>query len=218
MNPLSGSSTSLTDEVFKELEQAILDGSFQAGDSLIETKLSKQLGVSRTPIREALRQLEHEELVRTIPNKGAVVIGISIKDIEDMYTIRIAIEGLAAQWAAESATPDRIAQLREIVELQEFYSVKNEPVQIWQLDSRFHSLLYTICGSRILKHTLGTFHNYVQKGRELSISAEGRITALVAEHRAIYEAIVAHDSLKAKELTEQHIINAQKSVMNKLKG
>ncbi len=218
MKPLSATPSSLTYEVYKELEHSILDGTFQAGDSLIETKLSEQLGVSRTPIREALRQLEHEELVRTVPNRGAVVIGISTKDIEDMYTIRIAIEGLASQWAAESATLEQIEQLREIVELQEFYAQKNEPLQIWQLDSRFHTLLYSVCGSRILKHTLGNFHNYVQKAREISITAEGRISALVSEHRAIFDAIASRDSEKAKILTEQHIINAKNSVLKKLKG
>lgn len=218
MRPLSGAQSSLSYEVYKELEQSILDGTFQAGDSLIETKLSEQLGVSRTPIREALRQLEHEELVRTIPNKGAVVIGISVKDIEDMYTIRIAIEGLSAQWAAESATAEQIEQLKEIVELQEFYAGKNEPLQIWQLDSRFHTLLYSICGSRILKHTLSNFHNYVQKAREMSISAEGCINALVSEHRAIYEAIAARRADRAKELTERHIVNAKNRVLKKLKG
>ena len=87
-------------QVFKAIENAVLNGEYKEGDSLNELKISAELGVSRTPVREALMQLELEGLVKNIPNKGAVVIGISEKDIEDIYAVRIRIEGLAAGlWA-----------------------------------------------------------------------------------------------------------------------
>ena len=105
---------SLRAKVFKEIEKAILDGIFSPGDNLIEQKLSNELGVSRTPVREALRQLELEGLVETIPNKGAVVIGVTQKDIDDIYTIRMHIEGLAAGWAATNITDEELQELKEI--------------------------------------------------------------------------------------------------------
>ena len=92
-----GGSQSLSTQVFKKLEQAILTNELKTGDSLNELKISSQLGVSRTPVREAIKQLEYEGLVKTVLNKGAVVVGISEKDIEDIYTIRGYLEQLAVR-------------------------------------------------------------------------------------------------------------------------
>ena len=91
---------SLSNQVYLHLRDAILNGTYQAGDSLVETKLAEELGVSRTPIREALRQLELEELVTAVPSRGAVVQGISPQDVDDIFVIRLLIEGQAARWAA----------------------------------------------------------------------------------------------------------------------
>ncbi|MBR6837247.1 MAG: GntR family transcriptional regulator, partial [Oscillospiraceae bacterium] len=102
---------SLRIRVFNAIENAILDGEYRDGDSLNELKLSKELGVSRTPVREALMQLELEGLVRNVPNKGAVVIGVTEQDIHDIYEIRIRIEGLAARLCAENITDDELRAL-----------------------------------------------------------------------------------------------------------
>ena len=101
-------------QVFNTLEDAILNGSYKEGDSLNELRLSKSLGVSRTPVREALMQLELEGLVKNIPNKGAVVVGISEQDVEDIYEIRIRIEGLAARLCAEKITDEELEELEEL--------------------------------------------------------------------------------------------------------
>lgn len=199
--------------VFSEIESAILKGEFSIGDSLVEMKLSDQLGVSRTPVREALRQLELEGLVRTVPNKGAVVVGISEKDIRDIYDIRMRIEGLAARWAAEYITKEELDTLREVVELQEFYAAKGDAAQVWQLDSRFHTILYGATRSRPLMQTLSGFHHNIQKARELSFKREGRGRASVKEHRAILDAVAAGDGSAAEALAEEHIKNAKASVM-----
>jgi len=97
-------SRSLREKVFYQIQNDILNGVYQPGDSLTEKKLCDELGVSRTPVREAIRQLELVELVRSIPNKGVIVTGISEKDIEEIYVIRMMIEGLASRWAAENIT------------------------------------------------------------------------------------------------------------------
>ena len=198
--------------VFKEIEQAILNGTFAPGDSLVETRLSAELGVSRTPVREALRQLELEGLVYSVPNKGFVVIGISEKDINDIYTIRMAIEGLAARWAAEHITDDEIDRLREVVELQEFYAGRDDVLQVWHLDSRFHEQIYQYSRSAPLKYMLSNFHNYIQHAREISFKSQGRADIAVGEHRAIFEAIANHQADCAEKLTAEHIKNAKKNL------
>ncbi|MDP4153118.1 MAG: GntR family transcriptional regulator [Bacillota bacterium] len=204
---------SLRMQVFKEIEMAILNGTFSPGDSLTEIKLSEQLGVSRTPVRDALHQLELEGLVKNIPNKGAVVVGVSEKDIEDIYTIRMHIEGLAARWAAQNITDEEIGELREIVELQEFYVSREDPLQVWQLDGKFHELLYESSRSRPLKQTLSQFHHYIQKAREVSIKTANRAEIAVKEHRDILTAIAEHDGERAEELTREHIISAKNNLL-----
>lgn len=210
-------SSSLTDQVFEELQNDILNGVLVAGEALTENRISETLGVSRTPVREAIRKLELEGLVETIPNKGAVVVGIKDKDIEDIYTIRMYIEGLAAKWSAQHITDEELRELRNIVELQEFYAARNDYPQIWQLDTRFHQMMYDSCNSAILKNTLSNFHHFIQKARELSIKKPGRVLPSVQEHRAILEALQKHDAELAEKLTFAHICNAKDNLerMNK---
>ncbi|MDF2685076.1 MAG: transcriptional regulator, GntR family [Clostridia bacterium] len=205
-------------KVFKEIEKAILDGSFQPGDSLTEMKLSTELGVSRTPVREALRQLELEGLVKSVPNKGVVVVGISEKDIDDIYTIRICIESLAAKWAAVNITDEELKSMRDVVELQEFYVNKGDALQVWQLDTRFHEIIYESSRSRPLRQTLSQFHNYIQKPREISMKSAGRSKTAVEEHRKLYEALQAHDADKAEIYTAEHIRNAKLNLLKILKN
>ncbi|WHH57542.1 GntR family transcriptional regulator [Petroclostridium sp. X23] len=204
---------SLRVKVFKELEEHILNGKFQPGDSLIETKLSDEFGVSRTPIREAIRQLELEGLVRTIPNKGAVVLGVSTKDIEDIYTIRMLIEGLAARWAAEKITDEEIEQLKESVELSEFYTIKNDMQHLQKLDSKFHEIIYEACKSKPLKHTLSTFHHYIKRARATSFETPGRAKKALEEHKAILQAIIDRDGERAQKLMYEHNKNASSNLI-----
>lgn len=203
---------SLAGQVFKALQNDILNGVLAPGDALTEQKLCDELGVSRTPVREALSKLELERLVRTVPNRGAVVVGITEKDIADIYTIRMYIEGLAARWSAENITDAQLGTLRSIVELQEFYAERGDMMQIWQLDTRFHELIYESCSSGVLQVTLSNFHRYIQKARELSIKKPGRAQPSVREHRAILEAVAAHDGALAEKLMTEHIGNAKNNI------
>lgn len=213
----AGDGSLLRSQVFLEIEKAILDGNLVPGDSLNELKLSQQLGVSRTPIREALRQLDLEGLVKTIPNKGAIVVGVSQKDIEDIYNLRIILEGLAAKSAAENIAEKELEQLENVVELQEFYSAKKDYLQVWLLDTKFHEIIFSVCNNRILNHTLLNFHHYIQKARELSFETSGRSTAATSEHRKIFEAIKNHDGASAEVLAAQHVQFAKDNFLEKIK-
>ena len=136
---------SLADQVFEQLENDILIGKYQRGDVLTELKLSESLGVSRTPIREALRRLEQEHLIEDT-NKGSVVLGITEEDLKDIYTIRLNIEGIAAYRAAERITDEQIKELRDLIDLQEFYATKNDADHIKGVDNHFHELVYKFSG------------------------------------------------------------------------
>ena len=136
---LQDSGHSLRVKIYNRLKNAILNGVYKPGESLIEMRLAKELGVSRTPIREAIRQLELEGLVSSIPNKGVVVEGVSAQDIEDIYTIRKMIEGLAAKWAAEKIS-DEAEGIKDVLDLMEF-SRKRNVEKLSELDSRFHDII-----------------------------------------------------------------------------
>ncbi len=203
---------SLRGKVFSQLRKQILTGVYKPGESLIEMRLSEELGVSRTPIREAIRQLELEGLVQAIPNKGAVVKGITDKDVEDIYTIRTRIEGLAARWAAEKITDEEILELKEALEFEEFYTAKNDVEHLLRFDSKFHDIIFKASKSSPLTHMLSTFHHYIQSARINSFDTPGRPAKALEEHRAIFEAISRRDPDTAEELTIKHIMNASKNV------
>ena len=142
---------SLSNRVFLKIRDNILNGTYKEQDELRENTIGKELGVSRTPVREALRQLELEGLVTIVPNKGAYVTGITTKDVKDIYTVRSMLEGLCARWATEHITEEQLDELEEIIFLSEFHMKKeghNNTEQIAVLDSRFHAVLYEASNSR----------------------------------------------------------------------
>lgn len=206
--------SSLSERVFEEIEESILNGVLKPGDSLPEIKLSEELGVSRTPVREAIRKLELEGLVKTIPNRGTLVVGISEKDNDDIYTIRMYVEGLAAKWAATYITADQLEEMRDIIELQAFYAEKRDYIQVWQLDTSFHSKLYQASGSRVLKQVLSNLHHYIQRVRESSLYKGDRVALTVEEHRKLLEAIEKHDGELAERLAFEHICNAHQNIQS----
>lgn len=205
-------SSSLRARVFSALESDIINGEYKAGDSLSELSLSKKYNVSRTPVREALMQLELEGLVELTPNKGAVVVGISEKDVEDIYTIRMHIEGLAARLCADNITDSELRELEELTDLQEFYLSRGDFDSLRELDSRFHSIIFESCRSKPLRFMLSSFHNYTQRARTISVKTDGRAEKTVAEHRAILEALRKRDGALAEKLTTEHIAHAKESI------
>ncbi len=203
---------SLAEAVFERLEEMILSGELEAGESLTELRLSKELNVSRTPIREAIRRLEQEDLVRE-SGKGVKVVGISRRDIEDIYEIRSRIEGLAARRCAECATDEQIEKIKNIVELQEFYTEKGNTANINSTDTEFHNMLYELSGSDVYYSMLSNLHRKVQRFRKLSVENSERAHNAQKEHRLIYEAIKNHDGELADSLAVAHIKNAKENIM-----
>lgn len=205
---------SLADQVFDHLENDILSGKYKRGEILTESKLSAELGVSRTPIREALRRLELEHIIEE-SGKGSVVIGINEKDLEDIFMIRKSLECQVAALAAKNRTEEQLKQLREALEFQEFYLNKKDPDQIKLMDSRFHETLYKLSGSTAFYDTLVPLHKKIQKYRRASVTNSSRAEASVAEHRKIYEAIESQNTALAAKYASEHVENAYKHIMRK---
>ena len=205
-------SISMADIVFERIEDAILSGEFAAGDVVSELKLCKMLDVSRTPVREALTRLRQEGLVKE-SGKGAIVVGVSKDDLFDIYDVRMRIEGLAAAKCASVITEEQLKELGETLELQEFYTAKNQPDSIKKLDSQFHEQIYSYCQSRTLETLLSELHRKVKRYRKTSVSNPERAVLAVKEHREIFEAIAAHNTALAEELAEKHIRNAKESII-----
>ncbi len=202
---------SLADQIFMEIENNILTGVYTIGEVFTEMNFSEKLGVSRTPIREAIRRLEQERLVE-VTTKGVVIMGISRKDIFDMYEIRLRTEGLASRWAANTISEEGKRQLREIVELQEFYTSKKDADNIKNMDSKFHEVVYKNCGSIVLADMLHQLHKKLTKYRKASVSNNERAFQSTKEHREILDAILAKNGDLAEKLTVQHVENARRNM------
>ena len=203
---------SLRGRVFNKIREDILSGKYKKNEELKETAIGSELGVSRTPVREALRQLELEGLVTIIPNKGAYVNGITEKDIHDIYIIRSYLEGLCAKWACEHISDEQIDELEEIVYLSEFHAKKEHHEQILSLDNKFHQLIYEASNSKILHHVLTDFHHYVERIRKITLASESRAMNSNKEHTAILEAIKQRNGDKAEQLAHEHIMNTIKNI------
>ncbi len=199
---------SLTEKVFMTIKNDIIEGKYSTGDCLIETKLADDLHVSRTPVREALKQLELEGLVVYTPNRGVTVQGFSQNDLDDIFTVRFLVEGQAAYWAAERIDAKNLSRLAEILELMDMYTRKNDAENLARLDTQFHEIIFEACDSRILKNILSSLHQNLQRARRSSLTEPTRPHKSLAEHRAIFEAIERHDASQAKDLMTAHIRKA----------
>lgn len=208
-------STSLADQVFDKLENDIIQGVYAKGEVLTELKLVEQLGVSRTPIREALRRLEQERLIADT-GKGSIVLGITEEDLRDIMNIRQRIEGLAAYYATVNLTEEGRKELSHLVDLQDFYFSKWDTEHLRQVDDQFHDLICTLSGRTVITDTLIPLHRKTRRYRRISMEDRSRTTETMKEHREIYEAIVSGNAELAMELTTRHIANAKDHMLGRV--
>lgn len=214
---LGSSGYSLRSKIYNQLRNDILNGVYKPGDSLIEMKLAEELGVSRTPVREAIRQLELEGLVSSIPNKGVVVEGVTEQDVNDIYAIRKLIEGLAVRWATEKMTKEQLKSLKDTLDLMEFYTMKNEADKVSKMDTKFHDIIFEACNSKPLRSVLTHLHHFIQRARLVSIRVSGRAENALKEHQEIYKAIEAKDADAAEKAIQKHIQSAGENLYPYLK-
>lgn len=203
---IQNKSVSLSDQVFERIEEDILTGKYARGTYLTELGLCAELGVSRTPVREALARLAQEHLVEPT-GKGMLVLSITAEDAEVIYTIRSHVDGLAAAACAANISEEQIKELRGIVEMQEYFAARNDIEKVKELDTQFHELIYR-CSGAIYYDTLMPLHKKAQNFRKASVSSGNRVTASTAEHRAIMEALAEHDESAAEQCMNEHIRHA----------
>jgi len=205
-------STSLADQVFDKLENDIIQGIYKRGELLTELKLVEQLGVSRTPIREALRRLEQERLIEDT-GKGSRVLGITEEDLQDIMSIRERIEGLAAYYATVNLTPEGLKELTHIVDLQEFYFSKRDKEHLREVDDQFHDLICALSKRSVIADTLVPLMRKTRRYRRISIDDWERTTNTMNEHRAMFEAIASGNAELAEKLATEHIVKAKRHMI-----
>ena len=205
--------TSLADIVYEQVERDILGGVYQRGDILTELRLSEQLKVSRTPVREALRRLEQDDLVES-RGKSIVVVGITPEDLMDILEIRSRLEGIATAKCCRRITKEELSELDEIITLQEFYVSRGFTDKVLESDSRFHEAIYAACGSRPYDKQLTALHKKLQRYRKMSVAVNTRAVASAAEHRDIFQALAAGDAALAEELAVKHVEMARANILN----
>ena len=205
----------LREVVFESLREAIINGVLEPGERLMEIQLAEEMGVSRTPVREAIRKLELENFVVMIPRKGAYVAGVSHKDIAEVFEIRSALEGLAAGLAAERATEEEIKEMEKILLHHDREDMSLE--DIVSTDTDFHALVYKASRNERLIQILENLRVQIQRFRTTSLSVPGRLKDAISEHQAIVEAIARQDGEEAQVLATAHIMNAENIMFEALR-
>ncbi len=205
---LTHKTVSLADQVFDRLESDILSGVYKRGEILTELKLCEALGVSRTPVREAMKRLEQEHIIEDC-GKGMRVLSITAEDAACIYEIRSRVEGLAAAACAKNISAEDLNAMKELVDLQSFYAERGDSDRVKTLDSEFHEMIYRCSGSAVFYDTLTPLHKKVQKFRKAAIEQRSRAEESVKEHRAVYEAIAARDEAEAERVMTEHVTSAR---------
>lgn len=199
----------LSSNLFSRLQTDILTGKIRSGEKLTEQRICEQYSVSRTPVREALRQLETDGLVESIPNRGAYVIGLSAQDISDIYQLRKIYEVQAVHWAIERMTDKELDQLEETFEFMEFYTMKCDKEKMLNINTYFHQLIYSASHNRMLSHMLASYQIYIKHIRTTPAGDADYLRTVFDEHRAIFSAIKARDAEAGARAMEIHMDNSK---------
>ena len=202
----------LRDVVFNTLREAILKGDLKPGERLMELQLASKLGVSRTPIREAIRMLEQEGLAVTTPRKGAEVAKMTLKDMEDVLEIRDALDELAVRIACQKITDEQLKQLEDVKELFEKNTQTNNVKNIAEADVSFHDVIYEATGNPKLVTLLNNLREQVYRYRVEYIKDSKNYPTLIAEHEAILDSLKNRDVENAVEAMHVHVANQAEAV------
>ena len=207
----------LRDVVFNTLRQAILKGELAPGERLMEIQLAEKLGVSRTPIREAIRKLELEGLVLMIPRKGAEVAKISEKSLRDVLEVRRSLEELAIELACQRMTGEELEELTRAQEAFKEAISRGEAMKIAETDEHYHDLIYHGTGNDKLVQILNNLREQMYRYRLEYIKDEDKRQVLLVEHEHILSALKGHNIAEAKTAVREHIDNQEITVSRNIK-
>lgn len=207
----------LREIVFETLRDAIMNQVLKPGERLMEIQLADEMGVSRTPVREAIRKLELEGFIVMVPRRGAYVADISLKDIHEVFEVRACLEGLAARLAAERITPEEMEELERQLVKEAEETETNNLRNIVEIDTSFHDILYKAARNKKLLYFVNNLQEQLHRFRSASLARPGRSKTALEEHREIIEAIAQNDAEEAEKLARIHIENAENAMINSLK-
>ncbi len=208
----------LRDVVFNTLRKAILTGELKPGERLLEIHLANQLGVSRTPIREAIRKLELEGLVIMMPRRGAEVAQITEKSLRDVLEVRRALDALCAELACERITEEEKQQLKAACDEFEKATATSDATIIAAADVALHDIIVVATRNQRLIQLINNLSEQMYRYRFEYIKDENQHNNLVEEHRMIYESIIRRDKEGAAKATKLHIDNQEKSIIRQLRA
>ena len=203
------SSQPLSTGLYSELQKDILSGAITDGSKLTEQSVCKRYGVSRTPVREAFRQLEADGLLEIIPNRGAFATGLSKRDISDLFDLRSVFEVQAVDWAIRRMSDEDIDRLAESMEFMEFYTLKEDVEKVLSFNSQFHSIIYAGTGDRMLQKTLSVYQTYLKFSAPHKTYDEDSLRAILEEHRAIFAAFETRNAAAGRKAMENHMAQSK---------
>ncbi len=207
----------LREVIFNTLREAIIVGELKPGERLMEVQLADKMGVSRTPVREAIRKLELEGLVEMLPRKGARVADLSVKDIMDVLEVRATLDGLASGLSAERITADEIKELKHYHSQFISYVEKDNLQGSIKKDVEFHDIIYRSSRNDKLIQISNNLREQVQRFRVIYIKDYSSTKELVKEHTEIYDAIANRDSDSARECAQRHIKKQEEAIIRSIK-
>lgn len=204
----------LREVVSEALREAIVRGDLKPGERLMEIQLADELGVSRTPVREAIRRLEMEGFLVMVPRRGTYVADLSIKDISEVFEIRTSLDVLAAGIAVERITEEELEELeRLLVQISEYIDM-GDMEKVVEADGQFHDVLYRACRNDRLVGIINNLREQFTRFRAVSINYPGRLKNTLEEHRRLVEAIAARDAETAQRYAREHLENAEQTLLN----
>jgi DNA-binding GntR family transcriptional regulator len=207
----------LREVVFHTLREAILKGELKPGERLMEIHLAEKLGVSRTPVREAIHKLEEEGLAVIIPRKGAEVAKMTEKDLEDVLQIRMALDTLAVDLAASHITGKEMAELKNALNEFEEATIRGDVKEIADKDIAFHDIIYRACGNNKLIIMINDVREQVYRYRYEYLKDSSVYPLLVKEHAEIIDSLTSDDRMYRREVMEMHILNQRRTVKQRIR-
>jgi len=203
----------LREVVCESLREAIRSGVLKPGERIMEIQLAEELGVSRTPVREAIRKLELEGYVVMMPRRGTYVASMSIRDINEIFEIRTALESLSNGLAADHITDDELEHLQRLLVIIGGYIKEGNIEKIVETDIEFHDLMYHAARNERLVGIISNLRDQLTRFRTLSMSYPGRLEETLEEHRLIVDAIASGDRKAASRAAERHMENSEKTLL-----
>ena len=206
----------LRDRAYQVLREAIISGQLAPGERLVEAKLAQEMGISRNPVREALRRLEHEGLARRHPRGGMVVAEVDLRDVAEVYAVRSVLEGLAARVAAGRLRPEHRERMAASIRDGEEARRRGDLDLLVQSSSTFHNTILEVAGNARLTSLMQVLDHHIARFRRLSLQAEGSPAEVLEEHRHILEALEQGDGAAAENLMRQHLEHSGRQILRLL--